>query len=1274
MQESEFVEYLPASFDSNLSHQIFNTFHKDPLIASTLNAETLSLWQGFAGDKLRFWQPGLYALSSLDLSVAKTNLRDLANSVSSDYLMAATRVLQTSEILQNGLEHLKDAVLLALLLRDYRQKNQSWSEISQFMFGVEGSLAYWQTPALILSRIVPDFDLFVDSLLQSTSMDKAKSISRLVIHANECTVMPFAHRLEYYRALLELKPLATQVAGLEALQDYQSDEIIRNLASSFLLAHQVHAQTQSMSNFPDAELPKRAEELRTKARLFAMAGKGVEAGNLMAQASDALQELWARHLIFQSESLKYIAPEESALAKRQLASVRNFREMNPWPSLAKTRSVGPFAHADLDSTLMALADQPENPELLKTYADLLLKNDQTEEAVQVAQKAVNLGLNDPAIITWFCAFPPRCSEVNENIQVIFDGLKLNPHHVALNLTLAKQFIVKGDQASTKDVLERLALEDNLDVKALFEISEIYQIIDEVALACDSLDRGVSSFLESFELEDFLRYFYAYVKLESAEKAYALAERYRVEEVDKTPYTLAIVDLDVLQAQTTRARERLLSIAPPTNDKALSFQECENYLSRWGYYYRLARLEQSLGDLESARRSATECWKLDQIAPESYLLMLELFLEGADYKSFDNLYKLNAERPLSAEQNQDLMALAWVRACVQNWTLPELATPTKSSSEKVGVKPIFYLANRFSFAWRKTEVAIQAWFNQDWPDADAAFSLVLENAPKFPVLNLAVMNYLSEKMVARRNFQVLHVRTHLPKDLILGTNDEATINRQLTLAGKYLPGEIISPVLRLSQAVIQGGWQRGGSLLSLVKTPRQAALALSLSQNVAITEQIAKSLPDDPLVQFQYGMCLLTDQPSQAYQVARTLTQNQSPNPLAHALAAYASLDDAKLSLAQFEAGLELWDDEPDWHAQAGILLESLKRFTEAAGNLEKAIQFDPENADYWQILGNIKVDERDFEGAKDYFNKAVKRFPDNAKALENLALINQHMGQYATAIASLQKASILEPKTSRYREKLTQLYFDMGNYQAAIDEANRILVDSEDNPSALLVKVRVYIKRKIFEEAQHLINRARSCVKDKIPFELAACEIEAITNKKNALFFSEKLLREYLNDPRVLKNHARYQIEAGYSGQAVETLQKCLYLGPQDPEAMVLLGKAYTVLKNIPNAIKYFSEANAIEPGMNDALIGLGQIYQDQRDLDKAIAYYEKALSLSETDSQPYRLVASIYREKKDYNKAELILKEAIQKFPSDLILKGQLATVMAINLVSNMQESTRRK
>lgn len=1274
MRESEFIEFLPPSFDSELSHQIFAAFQKDPLVFSHVNSDSLALWRDFAGEKLPYWQPGIFALSSLDIAIAHTNLRDLSNTTPSDLLLLATKVLQNNEILQNGLSNLKDAVLLALLLRDYRQINQSWAEVSQFMFGVEGGLAYWETPALILSRIVPDFDLFVETLLQTTSQQKINAIARLIVHANECTVVPLAHRLEYYRALFELKPIETQVAGLEALQVYQPDEIIRNLANSFLSGRQTSFQSQFVTNFPTKELSTRAEALQLEARLFSLAGKGDEAGSLMSQSSDLLQELWARHLLDQEESLRYLSPEVSALAGRQLASIRNFKEMNPWPSPLNPHALGTSVHADMDSILIAMADQPDNPVLLQSYANLLLQNGQSEEAVIAAQKAVNLGLNNPALISWFCAFNPRASEVDENIQVILDGLKLNATDVGLHLTLTKQFVFKGDKASAKKTLESLSNQDNLDSQALYEISQIHQQIDEPELTSALLERGIKENIDTFSLKDFLRYFYGFIKLGEYEKARSFSEQIKLTDIDKTSFTIAVSDLDAIQSQIERARESLLASVPPRTDKVFCPEEVNNHLTLWGYYYRLALFDQNLGDLESARRNAAECWKLDQIAPESFLLMLELALEGADYKSFDTLHKLNHERPLSVFQSQKLNILGWLRECLQKWSLPDMEFPSSSLSDEYTIEPVFHLSQLASAAWEQAALGLRSWFTQDWDTADTAFKTMLDFAPKFPILNLAVMNYLSEKMVARRNMEILHVRKQLPKPLSEALSDETNMNHQLTLAGKFLPGEIISPVLRLSQAVIQGGWQRGGSLLSLISTPNQAAVALSVSQDPVLSLQISHSLPENPLVQFQYALGILAEQPSKAYQIAKTLIEANNSNPLVYALAGYASLDDPNLSLAHFEAALAIWNDEPDWHAQASIHLESLKHFPEAANHIEKAIQFDPENADYWQILGNIKVDEKDFEGAKEYFSKAVQRFPDNAKALENLALINQHMGQYQAAVASLKKATILEPKITRYREKLAQLYYEMGEYQSSIDEANRILVDSEANAAALLVKVRIYIKRRIFEEAQHLISRARVLVSDKVPFELAACEIDNLNNRKNAILTSEKLLRVYPNDPRVFNNHARLQIESGYSNQAVETLQKSLSLAPQDPETLLLLGQAYKAQKNTPNAIKYFSEVIKIEPGMNDALIGLGQIYQDERDLDKAIAYYEKALALSDSDPQAYHLAASVYRDKKDYGKAEFVLKEAIQKFPSDLNLKGQLAAIMAINLVSNLQESTRRK
>ncbi|MEA4811948.1 MAG: tetratricopeptide repeat protein [Anaerolineaceae bacterium] len=1272
MQENEFKSFLPSTFDCDISQQIYTAFQNDALIASGLKAENLEAWAMMAGEKLRMWQPGLYALASLDESLAQKNLRDLGYEVPQEWLGKATQILQNSEKLQGRLNELSEAVLLALLLRDYRAKAQGWSEVLQFMAGIEGQLSYWETPVLILSRIVPDFDLFVTEIFSTVSQKTLGEVTALAVHANACTVMPLAHHLEYYRALFGGQAIAIQVAGLQALRRYYPDENIRNLASSFLHSDEAAFGLPDVSSLEDSILPGKAAELKTQAKLFALAGKGSQAGTLLAVSSALLEEMLKRHLKYQQEELRYLAPNESEIAGRQLASIDNFRAMNPLQAEDPSPSAA-YSPADMDALLIALSEDPENPKLLKDYAELLLKSGQTEEAVQAAQKAVYLGLNDPRLIIWFCNFPPRRAEIDENIQVIFDGLKLKEQDISLHLALASQFAAKGDAASASSALDKLLLQEGLEPEALYECATLYRSLSKNEAALNCFMRGAES-LERFSLETFLKYFYAFLELDKSPFARDLAQNYPSNAAEQSSLQLAWADLAIAEGQVSSAHEQLLSIAIPEKDKTLSAEESRHHLSRWGAYYRLARVEQTLGSLESARRYANEAWKIDQVSAASFLLNLELALAASDYKSFDALYKLHAERALSAAQCRSLATLKWLRTFAQTWSLPEKTAAEEQALTNEKFEPIFLLSERFMKIWEAAKSAVEAWFRKDWTSANAQFRAALERVPENAVLNLLLMNYLSDSMVQRRNMQLLHVRQNLPETYSESGNDEKEINRQLVLAGKYLPGEVISPVLRLSQAVIQGAWQRGSSLVNLVNTPWQAAMALSMTDEKQMVDQICRAYPQEPCVQFQYALKLLPEQPAGAYKIGELLQKSAQYEVLGHALCAYAKQDKPKEAVEHLRAALAIWPDEADWHAQAGVYLEQLGQFGEAAEQLESAIKADPENAEYWQILGNIKVDEKNFEAAKEYFNKAVQRFPENAKALENLALINQQMHQYEAAIASLKKAAILEPGTARYREKLCQVYFERGDYQAAIDEANLILTNFEDSASALLVKISVYIKRKVFEEAEHLIANSRNRFADPIPFEIAASEMEALTHKKKALAFTEDLLRKYPNDLRVLKNHAKYQLEFGYTAQAVETLQKCLYLKAQNPETLLLLGKAYASLKNHELAIKYFNDALKHEPGMNDALIGMGEVYQEEQDLEKAIAFYEKALSLSDTDPKPYQLAASVYREKKDYHRAESILKEAIKKFPSDLNLKGQLAGMMAINLVNNLQESSKRK
>ena len=61
-------------------------------------------------------------------------------------------------------------------------------------------------------------------------------------------------------------------------------------------------------------------------------------------------------------------------------------------------------------------------------------------------------------------------------------------------------------------------------------------------------------------------------------------------------------------------------------------------------------------------------------------------------------------------------------------------------------------------------------------------------------------------------------------------------------------------------------------------------------------------------------------------------------------------------------------------------------------------------------------------------------------------------------------------------------------------------------------------------------------------------------------------------------------------------------------------------------------------------------------------------------DPRPYLQASAAYKESRDYRNAEYMLRQAAQLSPSDQSIRRQLAAIVALNLVNNLQEAPKRK
>jgi len=93
-----------------------------------------------------------------------------------------------------------------------------------------------------------------------------------------------------------------------------------------------------------------------------------------------------------------------------------------------------------------------------------------------------------------------------------------------------------------------------------------------------------------------------------------------------------------------------------------------------------------------------------------------------------------------------------------------------------------------------------------------------------------------------------------------------------------------------------------------------------------------------------------------------------------------------------------------------------------------------------------------------------------------------------------------------------------------------------------------------------------------------------------------------------------------------------------------------------------------------EAYLEMGKTYQDRRDVEKALETYHRAIDMVEKDPRAYVLAAAAYKESRDYQNAEYMLRQAAELSPNDPIIRRQLASIVALNLVNNLQEAPKRR
>ncbi len=613
--------------------------------------------------------------------------------------------------------------------------------------------------------------------------------------------------------------------------------------------------------------------------------------------------------------------------------------------------------------------------------------------------------------------------------------------------------------------------------------------------------------------------------------------------------------------------------------------------------------------------------------------------------------------------------------------------------------------------------------QDWHLAQDILRRLSEIAPDEPFTHLAEVRLLVRQAEFQQVCSQLEVQQHAPGNEVISLAnkeilDDAIqqISNLIHLIEKNHPAyDLAHPITRLERwhsrgqiAFSQNNGDIGDpSLLSAavarlkINSPEQtqtgedaAAIISALdirsrqgTEDNLLSEilQLARPHSRNPWVWLQAALSLESNYPREAFSAARGAIQlfvcKESPSAvLNQALLARIALRLNDITVAQgaIEAALHVWTDEPRWHVLAAQIYQANLRPVEGRKHLEIAAHLDPQGMAIQLELGKAyladnALDSMNITKAIQCFDTAIHLDTTEVTAWIWLARAQLRAKQVGDAEKSVRQILALAPDNKDASVLQAEIAMLKKSYQVAHTFAQSAVQSNPEDPKTTLLLARTLKSLNRPTEALQVIESALPISRDPLQLQYERAKyLHELHGPDAALQVLTELVAAYPDDANILASLARSQADLGDLQAATDTALIALKAGKAklEPEA---LARAYylagTLLRRsgqLDQAIQHLNEAVSLAPEFLEAYLELGVTRKERREYQQALVAFEQAVKIAPHDYRPHYQAGLALKEGKDYRRSEIMLRQAAILAPDDVLVRRQLAQVVALNVVHN--------
>lgn len=315
--------------------------------------------------------------------------------------------------------------------------------------------------------------------------------------------------------------------------------------------------------------------------------------------------------------------------------------------------------------------------------------------------------------------------------------------------------------------------------------------------------------------------------------------------------------------------------------------------------------------------------------------------------------------------------------------------------------------------------------------------------------------------------------------------------------------------------------------------------------------------------------------------------------------------------------------------QAVIYKEQSKPLL-ACKALEKAMFYDPQNSLYLAELGENYSSLGNIYQTVDCYRRAVELSPKDLSLKAKLGRAYISIDEFERAYQTFKAIREVDSTNIYFNKQFAFTAFKTGKTDQAIRLYELVVAENPGDFSSHLNLMSIYRRKKdAFQVFQSGVRALAFFPKNPTILLRQADGLFELKEYEKALFPYEQFLAENDSTFDVLKNNGICIYFSKNNEKAIQLLDKCIRLVPNDQYVYFYLGLAYKNLANYERSAECLIAAiECSQPAyLTEMYHHLGQVYGSNREFEKSIEALQKAYECNNERVEILFEIATTYEE-----------------------------------------------